>query len=76
MSAVETKILRKLDKLIDEVKKNSQITEAEACQLLDISKATIQVYVSKGTIPASAYTVGIGGKRFYYRDKLMNKELA
>ncbi len=49
------------------------LNEKQACELLDIEKKTLQNYVSDGTIPPTAFSVGVGGKRFYYKSKLIQQ---
>ena len=51
------------------------ITEKEVMQLLDIKKSTLATYVSKGRITPDMYRVGVGGTRFYDKDKIMGKPL-
>lgn len=47
------------------------ITEQEVCELLDIKKVTLIGYVSKGRITPDMYRVGVGGTRFYNKQKIM-----
>jgi hypothetical protein len=47
------------------------ITEQEVCELLSIKKITLIGYVSKGRITPDMYRVGIGGTRFYNKQKIM-----
>lgn len=63
--------LRKIERMLEQVIKPEQINEEEASRLLGVSKKTIMNYVISGKIPADYYTVGIGGNRFYFKDKLM-----
>jgi predicted transcriptional regulator len=47
------------------------ISEEEAAKLLNRSVSTLQTKVYKGLISTDAYTIGQGGKRFYYKSKLI-----
>lgn len=58
--------------IILQQRQGEQINEEEACKLLGITKKTIQNMVSNQSIPPSMYTVGIGGNRFYFKNKLIN----
>lgn len=72
-TTVPTKVWKKIERFIDMQTSNpgELIDEDEACKLLKIKKSSIQVMVSNGKIPKTHYTVGVGGSRFYYKDKLM-----
>lgn len=52
-------------------KQTEWITEKEVCELLDIKKTTLIGYVSKGRITPDMYRVGVGGTRFYNKQKIM-----
>lgn len=47
------------------------LTEDEACELLGITKKTIQNYVSSGRIPSSFYARSFDCKRLYNKNKLL-----
>lgn len=47
------------------------LTEEQACELLGITKKTIQNYVSSGRIPSSFYERSIDCKRLYNKNKLL-----
>lgn len=49
------------------------ITEQQVCELLDIKKITLIGYVSKGRITPDMYRVGVGGTRFYNKQKIMGE---
>lgn len=55
-------------------KEKSQVewlTEEQACDVLGITKKTIQNYVSSGRIPSSFYERSIDCKRLYNKNKLL-----
>ena len=47
------------------------LTEDQACELLGITKKTIQNYVSCGRIPSSFYVRSFDCKRLYNKNKLL-----
>lgn len=49
------------------------LTEQQVCELLGIKKVTLIGYVSKGRITPDMYRVGVGGTRFYNKDKIMGE---
>lgn len=49
------------------------LTEQEVCELLGIKKVTLIGYVSKGRITPDMYRVGVGGVRFYNKEKIMGE---
>lgn len=49
------------------------LNEEEAAKLLDISVRTLQNKVSLMEIPRKYYRVGVTGKRFYNKEKLLGK---
>jgi len=51
------------------------MTEKQVCELLDIKKSTLISYVSKGKITPDMYRIGIGGTRFYDKEKIMGQPL-
>lgn len=57
------------------VKETEWITEREVCHLLGIKHSTLIGYVSKGRISPDMYRVGVGGTRFYDKEKIMGKPL-
>jgi predicted DNA-binding transcriptional regulator AlpA len=57
------------------VSQEQWITEQETCQLLGIKKTTLIGYVSKGRITPDMYRVGVGGTRFYNKEKIMGQPL-
>jgi hypothetical protein len=64
-------IMQSLERVEKRFSSNDLISEKEAAILLDVTEKTVQNYVSDGTIPTSAYSVGIKNKRFYYKSRLM-----
>ena len=52
-------------------KKSEWITEAKACELLNIKKSTLLAYVNKGKITPDMYRIGIGRTKFYDRKKII-----
>ncbi len=62
------RILQKLDQATSEIE---YIGEAEACELLGITRRTLYNYVYSGKIPVDYYTTGIGGNKFFDKKKLM-----
>lgn len=55
------------------VKETVWLTEREVCQLLNIKPITLSGYVSTGRIPRDYYRVGIGGNKFFHKEKIMGK---
>jgi hypothetical protein len=53
------------------VQQDEWITEQQVCELLGIKKVTLIGYVSKGRITPDMYRVGVGGTRFYNKEKIM-----
>ena len=53
------------------VQQEEWLTEQEVCELLGIKKITLIGYVSKGRITPDMYRVGVGGTRFYNKQKIM-----
>lgn len=51
------------------------LTEQQVMELLNIKKSTLLTYVSKGKITPDMYRVGVGGTRFYDKDKIMGQPL-
>ena len=51
------------------------LTEKQVCELLDIKKSTLISYVSKGKITPDMYRTGVGGTRFYHKEKIMGQPL-
>lgn len=49
------------------------LNEAEVCELLGIKKTTLSQYCYDGRIPRTYYRVGIGGNKFFNREKIMGK---
>jgi hypothetical protein len=49
------------------------INEGEACLLLNISRKTLSNYISNGTIGFDIIYTGIGGNKFFDKNKLMGK---
>lgn len=47
------------------------INEREACELLGITKRTLCNYIYSGRIPVDHYSVGVGGNKFFFKNKLM-----
>lgn len=62
------KILHRLNEELDQVE---YVNEAEACELLGITRRTLYNYVYNGKIPMDYYTTGIGGNKFFDKKKLM-----
>lgn len=65
------KMKRTLQRIDNMLSAQEMINEEEACKLLGITKRTIGNYVSNGNITKDMYTVGVGGNRFYYKQKLI-----
>jgi len=57
------------------VQQEEWLTEREVCELLGIKKITLIGYVSKGRITPDMYRVGVGGTRFYNKEKIMGQPL-
>lgn len=57
------------------VQQEEWLTEREVCELLGIKKITLIGYVSKGRITPDMYRVGVGGTRFYNKQKIMGQPL-
>jgi hypothetical protein len=53
------------------VQQDEWLTEQQVCELLGIKKVTLIGYVSKGRITPDMYRVGVGGTRFYNKEKIM-----
>jgi len=53
------------------VQQDEWLTEQQVCELLGIKKVTLIGYVSKGRITPDMYRVGVGGTRFYSKEKIM-----
>lgn len=64
-------IKRILQKLNDEIEAAEYVNEAEACELLGITRRSLYNYVYNGKIPMDYYTTGIGGNKFFDKKKLM-----
>lgn len=60
-----------LQKLNDEMEAAEYVNEAEACELLGITRRSLYNYVYNGKIPMDYYTTGIGGNKFFDKKKLM-----
>ena len=65
------RIERNISALLQAVKKPEFITEEETCVLLNLKPETISKYCSNGTIPSDYYIIGVFGKRFFNKQKLM-----
>lgn len=50
---------------------NDLIPEGEAARLLEIERETLQKKVRDGYIKPDFYVVGLGGKRFFFKSKLV-----
>lgn len=66
----------KLDRLIERIGVDNMINEDEAAKLLGITTRSLKNKYHRKELEGM-YTVGVGGNRFYYKDKLMglNKKL-
>lgn len=62
------KVLHRLDQATSEIE---YVNEAEACELLGITRRTLYNYCYSGKIPMDYYTTGIGGNKFFDKKKLM-----
>jgi predicted site-specific integrase-resolvase len=49
------------------------ITEREVCDLLGIKKSTLIQYIYSGRVSRDMYRVGVGGCKFFNREKIMGK---
>ena len=47
------------------------LSEAEVCVLLNISRKTLSNYVSNGTISFDMIFTGVGGNKFFEKNKIM-----
>lgn len=47
------------------------LSEAEVCMLLNISRKTLSNYVSNGTISIDIISMGVGGNKFFEKNKIM-----
>lgn len=66
------KLNSKVEKLL--ARQNVEwVNEQQAAELLDITVRTLQNKVSAMEIPRSYYRVGVAGKRFFNKEKLMGK---
>jgi excisionase family DNA binding protein len=64
--------IRKILQRLNEEKDAAEyINEGEAAELLGISRRTLYNYVYSGKIPMDHYTTGIGGNKFFDKQKLM-----
>jgi len=62
------KILSRLDQAATMVE---WVNEAEACELLGITRRTLYNYCYNGKVPMDYYTTGVGGNKFFDKKKLM-----
>lgn len=62
------KLLRSIE---SEITKPEYVNEAEACELLGITRRSLYNYCYNGKIPMDYYTTGIGGNKFFDKKKLM-----
>ena len=64
--------IRKILQRLNEEKEAAEyINEGEACELLGISRRTLYNYCYNGRIPMDHYTTGVGGNKFFDKQKLM-----
>jgi hypothetical protein len=47
------------------------LSESEVCSLLNISRKTLSNYVSNGTISIDMISTGVGGNKFFDKNKIM-----
>lgn len=47
------------------------LSESEVCRLLNISRKTLCNYVSNGTISIDMISMGVGGNKFFEKNKIM-----
>jgi hypothetical protein len=47
------------------------LSEGEVCVLLNISRKTLSNYVSNGTISIDMIFTGVGGNKFFEKNKIM-----
>lgn len=64
-------IRRILQRLNEEKDAAEYINEGEAAELLGISRRTLYNYIYNGRIPMDHYTTGVGGNKFFDKQKLM-----
>lgn len=69
------KELKEVKRMLRENKRTESspelFSEAEVCLLLNISRKTLSNYVSNGTISIDMISTGIGGNRFFNKNKIM-----
>jgi hypothetical protein len=59
-------------KKLQEAEVADMINEDDACKLLGITRNTLSNYMRNGKITPDMYTIGVGGNKFFYKQKLMN----
>lgn len=60
-------------KKIIEKAESEWITEDEVCKLLNISRRSLTNYLSNGRITRDMFRIGVGGNKFFNKEKLMGK---
>ncbi|WP_462254696.1 hypothetical protein [Ferruginibacter sp.] len=65
----EVKRMLRENKRIDAIPE--LLSEAEVCLLLNISRKTLSNYVSNGTIGIDMISTGVGGNKFFEKNKIM-----
>jgi hypothetical protein len=69
------KELKEVKRLLRETKEAATttelISEQQTCELLHISRKTLSNYISNGTISSDMVTIGIGGNKFFDKNKIM-----
>lgn len=69
---VPDRILNRIERRLDLLDYAVEwINEREACELLGIKRSTLTNYISNGTIPPDAYSIGVGSNKFFDKKKLM-----
>lgn len=70
--SVSQKEWESLKKLIEKVE-TQWMTEEETCNLLGISRRTLTNYLSSGRITRDMFRVGVGGNKYFNKEKIMGK---
>lgn len=69
------KELKEVKRMLRESKRTETapelLSEAEVCALLNIKGKTLSNYVSNGTISSDMISTGVGGNKFFDKNKIM-----
>ena len=69
------KELKELKRMLRESKREESspelVSEADVCVLLGISRKTLSNYISNGTIGIDMISTGVGGNKFFDKNKIM-----